>query len=74
MERWQGAIMIHLLKLFNNPLTKMAINKVSSHLSHKAEKTKSRLTEKSLISGFGTEKRESKLFRVSANSRTPGPG
>ena len=32
--------MIHLLKLFNNPLTKMAINKVSSHLSHKAEKTK----------------------------------
>ena len=40
MERWQGAIMIHLLKLFNNPLTKMAINKVSSHLSHKAEKTK----------------------------------
>jgi hypothetical protein len=32
--------MIHLLKLFNNPLTKMAINKVSSHFSHKAEKTK----------------------------------
>jgi hypothetical protein len=40
MERWQGSSMIHLLKLFNNPLTKMAINKVSSHLSHKAEKTK----------------------------------
>ena len=32
--------MIHLLKLFNNPLTKIAINKVSSHFQHKAEKTK----------------------------------
>jgi len=32
--------MIHLLKLFNNPLVKMGINKVSSHFQHKAEKTK----------------------------------
>ena len=40
MERWQGSSMIHLLKLFNNPLVKMGINKVSSHFQHKAEKTK----------------------------------
>ena len=32
--------MIHLLKLFNNPLVKMGINKVSSHFQHKAEKQK----------------------------------
>ena len=32
--------MIHLLKLFNNPLTKMAMNKVSSHFEHKAQKQK----------------------------------
>ena len=32
--------MIHLLKLFNNPLTKMVINKASSHFKHKAEKVK----------------------------------
>ena len=32
--------MIHLLKLFNNPLVKMGINKVSSHFQHKAEKVK----------------------------------
>ena len=32
--------MIQFLKLFNNPLVKMGINKVSSHFQHKAEKTK----------------------------------
>lgn len=32
--------MIHLLKLFNNPLVKIGIDKVSSHLKHKAEKVK----------------------------------
>jgi len=32
--------MIHLLKLFNNPLTKMVINKATDHFKHKAEKTK----------------------------------
>ena len=32
--------MIHLLKLFNNPLTKMAMSKVSSHFEHKAQKQK----------------------------------
>lgn len=32
--------MIHLLKIFNNPLVKMGINKVSSHFQHKAEKQK----------------------------------
>jgi hypothetical protein len=33
--------MIHLLKIFNNPLTKMVINKATDHFKHKAEKTKS---------------------------------
>ena len=32
--------MIHLLKLFNNPLTKMVINKATDHFKHKAEKIK----------------------------------
>ena len=32
--------MIHLLKLFNNPLVKMGVDKVSSHFKHKAEKVK----------------------------------
>ena len=32
--------MIHLLKLFNNPLTKMVFNKASEHFKHKAEKQK----------------------------------
>ena len=32
--------MIHLLKIFNNPLTKMVINKATDHFKHKAEKTK----------------------------------
>ena len=32
--------MIHLLKIFNNPLTKMVINKGSEYFKHKAEKTK----------------------------------
>ena len=32
--------MIHLLKLFNNPLTKMFINKATDHFKHKAEKVK----------------------------------
>ena len=32
--------MIQFLKLFNNPLVKMGINKVSSHFQHKAEKQK----------------------------------
>ena len=32
--------MIHLLKLFNNPLTKMVINKATDHFKHKAEKQK----------------------------------
>ena len=32
--------MIHLLKLFNNPLTKMVINKATDHFKHKAEKVK----------------------------------
>ena len=32
--------MIHLLKLFNNPLVKMGVDKVSSHFKHKAEKQK----------------------------------
>jgi len=32
--------MIHLLKIFNNPLVKMGVDKVSSHFKHKAEKTK----------------------------------
>ena len=32
--------MIHLLKLFNNPLTKMVVNKATDHFKHKAEKVK----------------------------------
>ena len=32
--------MIHLLKIFNNPLTKMVINKATDHFKHKAEKVK----------------------------------
>ena len=32
--------MIHLLKIFNNPLTKMVINKATDHFKHKAEKIK----------------------------------
>ena len=32
--------MIHLLKIFNNPLTKMVINKATDHFKHIAEKTK----------------------------------
>ena len=32
--------MIHLLKLFNNPLTKMVVNKATDHFKHKAEKKK----------------------------------
>ena len=32
--------MIHLLKIFNNPLTKMVINKATDHFKHKAEKQK----------------------------------
>ena len=32
--------MIQFLKLFNNPLVKMGINKGSSHFQHKAEKQK----------------------------------
>ena len=32
--------MIHLLKLFNNPLTKMVVNKATDHFKHKAEKQK----------------------------------
>jgi hypothetical protein len=32
--------MIHLLKLFNNPLTKMVVNKGSEYLKHRAEKVK----------------------------------
>ena len=32
--------MIHLLKIFNNPLTKIVINKATDHFKHKAEKTK----------------------------------
>ena len=32
--------MIHLLKLFNNPLVKMGVDKVSYHFKHKAEKVK----------------------------------
>jgi hypothetical protein len=35
-----GNKMIHLLKLFNNPLVKMGVDKVSSHFKHKAEKVK----------------------------------
>ncbi len=33
-----GNKMIHLLKLFNNPLTKMVVNKATDHFKHKAEK------------------------------------
>ena len=32
--------MIHLLKLFNNPLTKIVVNKGSEYLKHRAEKVK----------------------------------
>ena len=32
--------MIHLLKIFNNPLTKMVMNKGSEYLKHRAEKVK----------------------------------
>jgi len=32
--------MIHLLKLFNNPLTKMVVSKATDHFKHKAEKVK----------------------------------
>tara|TARA_R100001530_G_scaffold48495_1_gene36415 strand:- start:216 stop:584 length:369 start_codon:yes stop_codon:yes gene_type:complete len=32
--------MIQFLKLFNNPLTKMVINKATDHFKHKAEKQK----------------------------------
>ena len=32
--------MIHLLKIFNNPLTKMVVNKATDHFKHKAEKQK----------------------------------
>ena len=32
--------MIHLLKLFNNPLTKMVVSKATDHFKHKAEKQK----------------------------------
>lgn len=32
--------MIHLLKIFNNPITKMVVNKGSEYLKHRAEKVK----------------------------------
>jgi hypothetical protein len=32
--------MIHLLKIFNNPITKMVMNKGSEYLKHRAEKVK----------------------------------
>ena len=32
--------MIHLLKIFNNPVTKLVLNKGSEYLKHRAEKVK----------------------------------
>ena len=40
MERWQGSRMIHLLKLINNPLTKIIANKTIGAIQHKLEKDK----------------------------------
>ena len=40
MEGWQGSRMIHLLKLINNPLTKIIANKTIGAIQHKLEKDK----------------------------------
>jgi hypothetical protein len=40
MERWEGSRMIHLLKLVNNPLTKMIASKTWGAINHKLQKDK----------------------------------
>ena len=53
--------MIHLLKLFNNPLTKMVFNKASEHFKHKAEKQKV-INAKKAAADKGEQVRSSKSF------------